>query len=61
MVSPADFSKMSKFLERDKESFEQFALQDAVITLKHSLSMESFNFSIKQLGIPVTLSSLLWE
>jgi hypothetical protein len=30
---------MSEFLERDKEAFEEFAKQDAVITLKHALSM----------------------
>jgi hypothetical protein len=26
--------------------------------LKHALAMESFNFSIKQFGVPLTLSSI---
>lgn len=49
---------MSKLLERDKETFDQYAIQDAVITLKHAMAMESFNFSLKLLGVPVTLSSV---
>lgn len=57
-VSPDDLTQMSQFLERDKEGFEQYAIQDALITLKHALSMESFNFSLKMLGVPVTLSSV---
>jgi hypothetical protein len=32
-------AQMSKFLQRDKEAFEEYALRDAVITLKHSLSL----------------------
>lgn len=57
-ISQDDLTQMSKFLARDKESFEAYALRDAIITLKHAISMEIFNFSIKQLGIPVTLSSV---
>jgi hypothetical protein len=49
---------MSKFLADDKKAYEDYALHDAAITLKHSLAMEEFNFNIKQLGIPITLSSL---
>jgi hypothetical protein len=49
---------MSAFLERDQVAFEEYALQDAVISLKHALSMESFNWGIKQLGVPGTLSSI---
>ena len=49
---------MSNLLVRDKEAFESYALQDAVITLKHALAMEKFNMSISQLGIPLTLSSM---
>ena len=37
---------MSKFLQRDKEAFEEYALRDLVITLKHSLSFEQFNMRI---------------
>jgi hypothetical protein len=32
-------AQMSKLLQRDKEAFEEYALRDAVITLKHSLSL----------------------
>ena len=49
---------MSAFLERDKVAFEEYALQVAVISLKHALSMESFNWGIKQLAVPVTLSAI---
>jgi hypothetical protein len=49
---------MSAFLERDKVAFEEYALQDAVISLKHALSMESFNWGIKQMAVPVTLSAI---
>jgi hypothetical protein len=57
-VSSEDLQQMSAFLKRDKKKFELYAIQDAVITLKHSLFMEEFNFNIKQLGVPLTLSSL---
>lgn len=49
---------MSAFLERDKEPFEAFALKDSIINLKHALSMEKFNMSVKKIGIPLTLSSV---
>jgi hypothetical protein len=57
-ISTEDINKMSNFLKRDQKAFEEYALQDAVITLKHGLAMEKFNFSIKQYGIPLTLSSV---
>ena len=31
---------MSKFLKRDKKAFEEYAIQDAIITLKHAIAME---------------------
>jgi len=49
---------MSKFLEIDRTGFEEYAILDAIIALKHALSMEQFNFGIKQLGGAVTLSSM---
>jgi hypothetical protein len=58
IVSFKDIIKMGDFLKRDKKSFDDYAIQDAVITLKHSLAMEKFNFNLKQLGVPSTLSSL---
>ena len=57
-ISPQDLQKMSNLLERDRQAFEDYAIQDAVITLKHALAMEKFNMSIKQIGIPLTLSSM---
>ena len=57
-ISKYDLNDMSGFLKRDKEGFIAYAIQDAVSTLKHALSMEKFNLSIKQLGVPLTLSSI---
>jgi hypothetical protein len=58
LIKPEDLVNMDEFLKRDKESFTYYAIKDAVITLKHALSMEEFNFGIKQLGVPLTLSSM---
>jgi hypothetical protein len=49
-INDNDLSRMSAFLERDKVAFEEYALQVAVISFKHALSMESFNWGIKQTG-----------
>lgn len=46
-LSKQDKQQMSKLLERDKSLFEEYAIKDAVITLKHALSMECFNLGIK--------------
>lgn len=53
-----DLNAMGAFLKRDPRAFEDYAIQDAIITLKHGLAMEKFNLGIKQLGIPLTLSSI---
>ena len=53
-----DVNNMDEFLKRDKQAFEDYAIQDAVITLKHALEMERFNMGIKKLGVPLTLSSI---
>ena len=59
MEIPLNYLKMmSLFIKEDKASFEEYAVRDAVITLKHSIEMEWFNLSLKQLGVPTTLSSL---
>lgn len=58
VVSSIDKAQMSKFLKRDKEAFEEYAIIDAKITLRHAVAMELFNMSIKQIGIPITLSSI---
>ena len=57
-ISPQDIRDMSGFLKRDKIAFEEYALQDAIITLKHAISMEKFNMTVKQIGVPLTLSSI---
>jgi hypothetical protein len=57
-VSQADISDMKSFLKKDKIAFEEYAVQDAIITLKHATAMEKFNMSVKQVGIPLTLSSI---
>lgn len=54
---------MSKFWKRDKKAFEEYAIQVAIITLKHitlklTIAMEKFHENVKQLGITLTLSSL---
>jgi hypothetical protein len=57
-ISKKDILNMDKFLKRDKIAFEEYALQDAIITLKHALAMECFNMTLNQIGIPLTLSSM---
>jgi hypothetical protein len=53
-----DKNQMGLLLTRDKKLYEEYALLDAKITLKHATEMEAFNMSIQQIGIPITLSSL---
>lgn len=50
--------EMSKLLEGDRELFERYAVQDALITLKHVNSMEEFYTSIGKKGVPLTLSGV---
>jgi hypothetical protein len=57
-ITKEDINNMSGFLKRDPVAFKEYAIQDAIITLKHALSMEQFNMSVKQLGVPLTLSSI---
>ena len=40
------------------EGFEVYAIQDAIITLKHSIAMEEFKFNIKNLELRSLF--LLW-
>lgn len=58
MISNEDKNRMDEFLVKDKKGFEEYAIQDAVVTLKHAIAMEKFNMGIKKFGIPVTLSSI---
>jgi hypothetical protein len=49
---------MDILLKEDKALFEVYAINDAIITLIHSIHMEDFNFKLHEVGIPITLSSL---
>lgn len=57
VIDQTDKDKISLLLARDRQLFEDYAIQDVIIILKHSTEMERFNMSIKQLGVPLTLSS----
>jgi len=57
-LTPREYENMRSVLENDKQLFEDYALQDVVITLKHAVAMEQFNFTVNKIGIPVTLSSI---
>lgn len=50
------------FLREDKKDFEDYAIQGTIITLKHYLYLEKFNFTYKKqqkkLGVPITKSSV---
>jgi hypothetical protein len=51
-------SKISLWLKKDPKAFEDYALTDVLIVLKHSTAMETFNLSLKKIGVPITLSSM---
>ena len=50
--------KKEFLLKVNKEKFDEYAINDAIIPLIHACYMEDFNFNLKTLGIPLTLSSL---
>jgi hypothetical protein len=52
-------AQMSKFLQEIKKRLRNTPplRGDAVITLKHSLSLEQFNMRIKQIGLPCVLTN----
>lgn len=47
---------MKVLLEKDRELFNKYALQDSLITLKHVNMMEDFYFTLGMTGVPLTLS-----
>ena len=57
-LSQNELENMKGLLLNDKQTFEDYAIQDVVITLKQAIAMEKFNFTLKKIGIPVTLSSI---
>jgi hypothetical protein len=57
-ISYDDITQMSNFLKRETDKFIEYSIKDAQIVVKHSVAMEVFNKSKKQLGVPLTLSSI---
>lgn len=52
-------ANMDLLLKKDKSLFDTYALKDAIIPLIHANYMEDFNFDkCKEIGVPITLSSL---
>jgi len=57
-LTKEEISNMDVLLATDKNRFTDYAVRDAIIPLIHGNYMEHFNFQLKELGIPITLSSL---
>ncbi|KAI5850809.1 hypothetical protein GGS23DRAFT_608421 [Durotheca rogersii] len=49
---------MKKLLKDKPSLFEEYALKDSEITLKHACQMEEVFLTVDKIGIPLTLSSL---
>lgn len=49
---------MELVLSTDRALFTEYAMRDAEITLMHSNYMDDFNFGLKGIGVPITLSNL---
>ena len=58
VISNSDLANMKGFLFRDKKGFTDYAIQDAIITLKHAIAMEKFYMTVNKIGIPITLSGI---
>lgn len=50
--------RMFDLLKDDPKKFEEYSIQDAIITLKHSNSMEDFYYKVDKIGVPLTLSTI---
>jgi len=53
-----EISHMDLLLKNNKAKFQEYALNDSVITLKHAIWMEDFHFKVLGTGVPTTLSNL---
>lgn len=53
-----EINHMDELLKIEPKKFEEYAMRDSLITLKHAEWMENFNFQITGIGIPTTLSSI---
>ncbi len=57
-LSDYEINHMDELLIIDPKKFEEYAMRDSLITLKHAEWMENFNFQITGIGVPTTLSSI---
>ena len=57
-LTESEIRSMDILMKEDQEKFAEYALRDALITLTHACWMESFNFQLEGIGIPLTLSGL---
>ena len=57
-ISNEDKEHMDEYLLREPLAFAEYAIRDAIIPLKHAVTLENVNFDIKRIGVPITLSSL---
>ena len=57
-LSEFEINNMDKLLKTNPNKFQEYAMKDSLITLKHALWMEGFYFNINGLGIPTTLSNI---
>lgn len=58
IISRDDLEHMDEFLKRDPIAFEAYAITDAIIPLRYAITLEEFNFTIKKVGVPITVSGL---
>ena len=52
---------MDLLIKNIEDLFEKYAIRDMLIPLIHSNHMEDFNFTLKQIVVPVTLLYLVEE
>lgn len=57
-LSRGEITNMAGLLRENKSKFTDYAVRDAYITLVHANYMEDFMFKLKNVGVPLTLSSL---
>ena len=57
-LSEFEINNMDKLLKTNPNKFQEYAMKDSLITLKHALWMEGFYFNINGLGIPTILSNI---
>lgn len=57
-LSEFEKTNMDILLKTKPNKFQEYAMKDSLITLKHALWMEGFYFNINGLGVPTTLSHI---